>query len=181
MLYISIPNQCKFFIELTNKTTAYNRKEEARQCFLNSIYSFLLDIWTECYVVKQFKSPWSSHFGSVVVVTMVVLGFIHIFWMQVSISSGVWAESLHALQNAPPIRGGMLNDLSDGRIKKKTLFKDKIRLIHGVSKRIRIYMYSNCICVFIMLNISWIQHPYIWLQTSNHVYMAFFHLRTIFF
>lgn len=104
---------------------------------------------------------------------MVVLGFIHIFWMQVSISSGVWAESLHALQNAPPIRGGMLNDLSDGRIKKKTLFKDKIRLIHGVSKRIRICMYSNCICVFIMLNISWIQHPYIWLQTSNHVYMAF--------
>lgn len=60
--------------------------------------------------------------------------------MQVSISSGVWAESLHALQNAPPNRGGMLNDLSDGKIKKKTLFKDKIRLIHGVSKRIRICM-----------------------------------------
>lgn len=37
--------------------------------------------------------------------------------MQVSISSGVWAEPLHALQNAPPNRGGMLNDLSDGRIK----------------------------------------------------------------
>lgn len=42
--------------------------------------------------------------------------------MQVSISSGVWAESLHALQNAPPIRGGMLNDLSDGRIKKTKHF-----------------------------------------------------------
>lgn len=42
--------------------------------------------------------------------------------MQVSISSGVWAEPLHALQNAPPNRGGMLNDLSDGRIKQTKHF-----------------------------------------------------------
>lgn len=48
--------------------------------------------------------------------------------MQVSISSGVWAESLHALQNAPPNRGGMLNDLSDGKIKKTHFLKIRFDL-----------------------------------------------------
>lgn len=71
--------------------------------------------------------------------------------MQVSISSGVWAEPLHALQNAPPNRGGMLNDLSDGRIKKKHFLKIRFDLSMVYLKE---FVYACTQTAFVYLSCS---------------------------